>query len=539
MKKNFTWYWQQYENGRFWNDRLDPPYYETVDINWEMRNGNQWLNAQGLSDELPQPVFNIIKRVISFFISSMTSSNITGAYSPLLARDDDYEDMENVATKIATASYKNFLERVKGNQLARDLLLDAAVTGDMAVHMYFNPMATPYGKEFDVKGQIELETIDGNNLYLGNPNSRHIQNQPYVLIYGRSTVEELEKEIEFYQKKETTVATDGEYEYQAAEAGKIELESDKYGKAGYVLCYKKKKNKKGDVTVWVSKSLKSQEIYSIDTGLTRYPVAFNNWEHQKNQYHGRALVTDIVPNQIFVNRMFAMAMYHLMLTAFPKAVYDDQAISGWTNQIGMAIPISKEPGESIFNQAGYLQPATMSPQIIQLIDMTIQYTKEMVGANDALLGNINPEQASGAAISVTAQQSGIPLEGPKANLNELYEDMMLIYADMAGNYYGTRPVIVDMPEVGKQLVDFDFSQLKDMQFNTKADVGPTSVWDERAQQATLDNFLANNLIEFSEYLESVPGDQIPNKDELIKKIKEKAMLQQDLVNQQQGLGEVQ
>ena len=59
----------------------------------------------------------------------------------------------------------------------------------------------------------------------------------------------------------------------------------------------------------------------MDTGLTRYPIAWGNWEKQKNQYHGRALVTGLIPNQIFINQMFATAMRHLQLMAFPKTVY--------------------------------------------------------------------------------------------------------------------------------------------------------------------------------------------------------------------------
>ena len=66
-------------------------------------------------------------------------------------------------------------------------------------------------------------------------------------------------------------------------------------------------------TVHVSKSTKTQVIFEdIDTDLTYYPVAFANWERQKNTYHGRALVTGIIPNQIYINSMFAMVM-HLSL----------------------------------------------------------------------------------------------------------------------------------------------------------------------------------------------------------------------------------
>ena len=419
--EDFTKDWEKFERGKNWNRRLTPDYYETVNVNWEMYNGNQWINAQGLSDEFPQPVFNIIKRAIVFFISSMTSSAITAEYATLLMRDDDYEDPDVITMNIASAALKNFFSQVKVNMLARDLLTDAAVSGDMATHMWFENDCRPYGKLFDVKGEIKLETIDGNNLYLGNPNSRDIQSQPYVMVYGRGLVEDIQKEMKKWNKQASPVAPDSQYEEQASLAGKIEIEGDRDGKVGYIITYKKKRVKDEDgepkTIITMSKSIQDNYIYEdIKTPMTLYPVAFNNWEHQKNQYHGRALCTDIVPNQIFVNRMFAMAMYHLMMAAFPKAVYDKNMIAGWSNAVGSSIGVDRTPNENIFNVAGYLQPASMSPQITELIDMTIKYTKEMIGANDALLGDINPEQASGAAINVTARQSGVPLEGPKSNL---------------------------------------------------------------------------------------------------------------------------
>lgn len=76
-----------------------------------------------------------------------------------------------------------------------------------------------------------------------------------------------------------------------------------------------------ETTVHVTKATRTAIIYEdVDTGLTRYPIAWGNWEKQKNQYHGRALVTGLIPNQIFINQMFATAMRHLQLMAFPKTV---------------------------------------------------------------------------------------------------------------------------------------------------------------------------------------------------------------------------
>ena len=66
-----------------------------------------------------------------------------------------------------------------------------------------------------------------------------------------------------------------------------------------------------------------------------------NWDRQKNSYHGKGVVIEMIPNQIAINKMMAMVIYHLMLTAFPTAIYNEDKIAYWTNQIGAAIPFKK------------------------------------------------------------------------------------------------------------------------------------------------------------------------------------------------------
>ena len=151
-----------------------------------------------------------------------------------------------------------------------------------------------------------------------------------------------------------------------------------------------------ETTVHVTKATRTAIIYEdVDTGLTRYPIAWGNWEKQKNQYHGRALVTGLIPNQIFINQMFATAMRHLQLMAFPKTVYNADLISSWTNEVGQAIGVrGLQPGQAISQVAYNLQPAEMSNQIFTLIDKAMAYTKECLGATDAQMGNVKPDNTS-------------------------------------------------------------------------------------------------------------------------------------------------
>jgi hypothetical protein len=222
-------------------------------------------------------------------------------------------------------------------------------------------------------------------------------------------------------------------------------------------------------------------------------------------------------------------MYHLMMSAFPKAVYNADVIDVWDNSIGSSIPITGVGLETnVKNIAGYLEPGNMSNQIIQTIELAMQYTKETLGISDAALGQIDPKNTS--AIIAVQKSAAIPLENPKANLYEWIEDIGEILFDMMGTYYGLRPIITEV-EGQKQAVQFDFKAFKDTWFNIRADVGESSYWSEIAAVQTLDNLLTNGQIDIIDYLERVPDEYIPQKEQLITKLKEN-MQQADAQNEQ-------
>lgn len=169
----------------------------------------------------------------------------------------------------------------------------------------------------------------------------------------------------------------------------------------------------------------------------------------------------------------------------------------------------------------YLEPGNMSAQVVQLIDMAMEFTKDMLGANSALLGSVNPEAASGTAITIAARQSGVPLENPKNNMYELLDDSGRIFMDMVETYYGERPVVFE--NEGQKVVGlYDFSKLQDIYLTTKVDVGATTYWNEIAAIQTLDNHLNAGRISFEQYLERVPDDYIPGRAGLLEDEKAKA-----------------
>jgi len=532
--------WQKYTKGRTYNHQCKPDYYTTVDTNIAFSSGDQWRNV--VADGLPKPVFNIIKRAVTFFVAIITTNAVAANCEPLTyAEDDDgnvldpqMEDDKH-SSDIATSEIANLFAKFGMDNRIRDALFDAAIMGDVAAHMYFDPEAKPYNGAFnDVKGEIGFELVDGTNVMLGNANNPTINTkvQPYVIITGRDMVESLRDEVKLNKGKQSdidSITEDKMVDGQAGDAGKIEIIGDDYGKALYLIIYKYDKKTK---TIKVSKCVENVYIYKdIDTGLTNYPVAWLCWEKQKNQYHGRAVATGMIPNQIFINRMFAMVMYNLMMTAFPKAVYDADRISGWSNEIGTAIPLTgMNPGDNISNAAAYLQPGNMSNQIVQVIELAIQQTKESLGINDALTGSMKAMNYRAIVAMQTAAQA--PLGNVKANLYEWVSDISRILLDMMGTYYGQRPIVIDDGKGNKTKEDFDFSVLKNIWLNVKCDVGAANYWSEVSQVETLDNLLKQGSIDILDYLDALPDGYITDKQELIDNIKARLDQQQQMQAQQ-------
>jgi len=523
--------WEWYQAGINYNNRLDPSFYDLVDVNWDFFYGFQWRQA-GLSPDFPQPVFNYINKYATFFVASILASRI-GTRIELPLTDE-------IKQKVVNQELKEFEERVKMDWQQKNALYDGVVTGDYVGHVIFDATKKPYdGKFGDVIGVLDFELVDPNNFYMGNPNSKDVQTQPWIQVAGRDMVRNLQEEQEAVAEENNEIQSDNNTEEQASKYGDIELDEIQSddgkdnGKATYVITYVKKKAKGSDKkTVHASKCVEGAYIYKdIDLECELYPVALGNWELQRNTYHGMSFVQAIMPTQIFINQAFGMAMKNTKDTSFPIWAYDKRLSNGRTNQVSSQIGLDLRPNESVRDLGAFIAPESMSAQVMNMIELSKQYMAECVGANDALLGNINPEQASGASISATTKQAGIPLENPKTNAYNWREDITRIVYDQMKTNYGTRPVLLEGDDGQIEQTTFDFDTLENEYASVKVQVGPSTYWSEVATQQMLDNLLANGYIEFMDWLEEVDPVTFPPKDILLNKLKAKVKENEEVENE--------
>ena len=491
---------------------------ETVRANENFFIGKQWegVDAKGL----PTPVYNFLKQVVLFSVANITTDNIKMQATPL-ACERTPEDVERVA-EIVNKEFDRLFEFNRVPNLVREYMRNAAVDGDSCLFTFWDDTVDA---GFGLRGGIRTEIVDNMRVGFGNTACRDPQKQPYILIERREMTKELRRAA---QEAENPRWNDIQPDTENHNTDSYKNSSER----STVLLRMWKERKTG--TVWaceVSGRVMLREPW--DMGLRLYPVTWINWDYIPDSYHGQALVTGLIPNQIFVNKLFAMSMISLMTSAFPRTVYDKTRIPKWNNAVGAAIGVN---GGDVSGVAKIIDPAQISPQIAQFIQTSVDYTRQFLGATSAALGETRPDNTS--AIIALQRAASIPSEITKQNLYKSIEDLGRIYLDFMAAYYGKRKVQVSMPDVGADIlafagkdpeeletVLFDYGILNDMPMALKLDVGASSYWSEMASVQTLDNLLMQDKITIEEYLERIPDGYIPKRQELIASRKQAAQQQ--------------
>lgn len=513
--------WAKYNRGVEFKEQLG--LYDTVQENERFFIGDQWVGVQ--ANGLPTPVFNFMKRVTMFQVATITSDNIAARVTPLIVtRDKSKLELERIAAMVNDQLSMVF-ERNKIPSLLRVYARNAAVDGDSCTYTYFDP-TVKNGQ--DVPGEIVTEVIENTRVHFGNPNSREVQTQPYILFSRRLPVEDVRAMAEDNGVSESDIENikpdeDSYYSY-------MDSLNDR---RVTTLLYLWRDRKTGHIHKY--ECTHDVEITEdTDTGLMLYPVTWLCWDYIQDSMHGQASITGLKPNQIFINRLFAMTMISLMTTAYPKIIYDKTRIpGGWDSRVGAAIAVN---GGDVTNIAKIMDPAQISPQVAQFIQLAIDYTQNFLGASDVAMGDARPDNTS--AIVALQRAANTPLELTKQNLYQSIEDLCKIYLDQMRAFYGTR--VVEMKGLedataqpfGIPLDDmtfvqeFDFAQLEDFPAVVRTDVGASSYWSEIASMQTLDNLLMQGKIGLTEYLERVPSGYISKRQELLEWAKQQQIMAQ-------------
>ena len=511
MKK--TEIWQKYEKCKNYMDGKS--IVSKTERNWNFYIGRQWEGIKTGGQELP--MLNFIKPIVQYKVSSVAQNAMTAVYSDM----DANPSLQPVYEKL-NKYWQQCWEKSKMNQAAWKALKAAAIQGDSYV----------YWEDADI---LSPPTVIPNTcIFLSNENIDNIQEQEYIIVQERWSYDACvahARKNKIPEKEIKLITTDNDTQSQIFNKKEVD---DKVT----VLFYMEKK----DGVVRVGRATKTaiiepvEPIQSMKDGkplksLSVYPIIPYVWEQVPNSARGVGEVEQLIPNQLELNKTLARRSMAVSIGAYPRLAYDANAIENPEdlNKVGVAIAVNGGGAQSINQMISYLNATNISSDADKLSNDLLQITKDLAGATDYALGNVNPEQASGTAIIAVRDSAQVPLSEQVARYRQWAEDVSLLWLDLWIAYNPDGISFMADTEEGQIKVDITQEELNALKPTVRIDVSPDNQWTKLAEQQSLDNLFMNNQLTLEEYVEATPDNSSIPKAKLkaiIDKRKQEQQMQQ-------------
>lgn len=491
--------WRQYEAGRNYKRQIG--LYSHIDENERFYRGDQWRGGGGL----PKPVFNVISRIVDYLVSTAAVGDVKITYSddnlPFAANSTEAAAIDEAMELLTkNASYRWDHGRLRS--LIYRLLYDAAITGDGLLYCSWDPDSDGGG---GWRGDIVTETLDSTNIFPANTNNPDIQSQDYIIISGRASIDSLRREAKEAGMSENDISRivpDGVSEFIERGAGELAKYEPEYeegeARATYLIKFFRENG-----NVVFEKSTRDCLIRRVQTPCKLYPVAHFSWQTAKNCFFGSSPVTSMIANQRYINRAYAMMMKHMTDTAFSKVIYDRTRIPEWTNEVGEAI--AAVGGGNLSDAVTVVGTGKLEEGYLELIENAVTMTKELSGATETALGNVNPTNTS--AILALREASMQALERVQSDLYLCLEQMACIWADMTlALCPDGRPL-----RTGDGFGKIFPSRLHSILLRASIDICDSARYSISGTQSVLDRLLDGGHISISEYLDRLPEGLVPNR----------------------------
>lgn len=524
--------WNEYSSGKTYKTNIG--LYDTVQRNNDFFNDKQWEGVR--APDLDKPVFNILKPVVNYYTAMLISDDIAVNVEMMSGFSSQNEaidmkisgngpeetsiasfGMDEIVPKVIAREVETIMEQANVKTKNRRMIRNCAVDGDACFYMWFDPNVET---GFEYKGAVKVDIVDNTNVYFGNPSETDVQEQPYIIIAYRRLLDDVKQEASENGLPVDEIVSDEDPTY---------ANEQKDTETQYTTVLLKLWKEKG-IVHFCKTTEKAVVKKETNTELKMYPITWMSWEQTKNSYHGVSPITGKINNQIFVNKIYALSMRFVANNAFPKVVYDRTKLpQGWNNDVNKAIGVAGDPNTAILS--GFRAP-DMSQDAMNVGSKVMQDTKDLMGASDAALGNVKPDNTS--AIIAVQKAAGLPLDIQRMEFHNFVESYVRIFIEMMRVYYGERNIFISSEKTGSMTGEFDFSKLDKYAYNLNIDIGAGSYWSELMQVQTLDNLMANGIIpDALTYLELIPDGYVKNKQLVMDRIKNQQGIANELAMQEQ------
>lgn len=421
--------WKKYQQGVNHHNQIG--LYEKVRKAYRFFEGDQWHGLESDGEVMPQ--YNFIQPVVEHKAASVAMNGMAINYSPM-EYGSDYQTAARACDVLNRYAARQW-ELLKMDKLGWAIIKDACIAGDSYLYFYDR--------------NLHAQMIDGPNVYFADETSRDIQGQDWIIIAERRFVADVRREAKengLTQEEIDLIGPDSDTGQLLGDDAR--QNSQQEDKRCTSLLYMRK-TKEGIVTISrstqnvvyqpeeVMQGKEKESGEPAGKGMQLYPMAGLWWVPKKESARGVGEVTPLIPNQIEVNKMLVRRLMNAKITAFGRMVYNKRTVANPESvaEVGSAIEVMDTPAAKVTDHVAYLHPSPMSADAKNLTDEMISQTRDLAGAGDAALGQINPEQASGSAIIAVRDQAALPLNEQIAEYKQFCEDVAAIWFDLWVAYH--------------------------------------------------------------------------------------------------------
>ena len=508
---------------------------------WKMYLGDQWY---GLDNTEGLPVVNFVEPTVNYKVSTICKNVMTARYSDVEG-NAEYNDIYDKLN----SNFASNWERGHMDMVSWRTLKNAAIVGDGYTY---------WGTEDLTKTQV----IPCTAILLGDEQQPDIQKQPYIMIRERLFVEDVKRmaaENGIPEEKWTDITSDDNNEFQIGNNKDIDYDNND-GKVLSVLYFEKK-----DGIVWTGRAIEGLEYEPLhpmtpskngeaimEKGLKSYPIVNLIWQDIPNSARGQGEVKKLIPNQVEVNKTYARRAMATKMYAYPRMAYMANSIKNPEDldKVGVAIGMNEgSTGQSIQQLISYLMPASSSPDAKTLSDDLMETTRNLAGAGETSMGQIDPTRVSGTAIVAIQDQAALTLNEQVAKYKQYVEDIARLWFDLLVAYNpdgipikremtaeeeeeatqgGLYPLEPEDKIVADKIMPEDLEKLRP---EVKVDVSTNTQWSKNDEQTADDNLLSNGHITFDEYVDLIPDGGILQKNKLQEIVKKRQLNPQPMTDE--------
>lgn len=555
----------EYKAGTEYKDSIgDNGIYEQSKKNERFYVGDQWYGAN-CGNERPLVRRNIIKRIGEWKLSTISSAPIAVQYSAEgVGNNEGMKDREaeleanlmngariegaaedaeiNVIMNVLSKYWNTTAERVKFDDKKQEALRKAYISGTAIAYTYWDEriqtgLYADAMKQVPIKGDISLEILDVENVVFGDPNNTSVQGQPYIIVSQRIDVEDAKREARrnrISAEEIEKIVPDSADNYNINSGTRGEEEPTNSQRITVLTKFYKEWDDTGETYKVIA--LRVCETATLrkpwDTGLRLYPFAKMVWSPRYNCAYGDSDITYQIPNQIAINRALSAEIWSVMVSGIPSLIVNGDTINqNITNNPGQIIKVYGS-NEDVAGAMHYVSPPSFGAQLINAVNDLSANTLTDSGANDAALGNVNPDNAT--AIIQAREASLQPMQLYQNRFYSFVEDTARIWCDYWLHYYGDRRLKISDSN-GTYYINFSPERYENLLITARIDVGSSPVWSVAAAISTLNNLYASQIIDKIQFLERIPDGIIDRKSELIQQAKEEQAAMRQAMAQQAAM----